>query len=112
MASGSTIQSEARSRCMVNCLERGIPPNGGHSARSMSRLQFPCQDGYQIECPHNMAHVCSLQEAVADSVHDGSVVAMEGFTHLIPFAAGHEVIRQRRRNLTLVRMTPDIIYDQ
>jgi glutaconate CoA-transferase subunit A len=45
-------------------------------------------------------------------VHDGDVVAMEGFTHLIPFAAGHEVIRQRRRGLTLVRMTPDLIYDQ
>src|SRR6266700_1025735 len=59
-----------------------------------------------------MARVCSLQEAIADSVHDGDVVAMEGFTHLIPFAAGHEVIRQRRRALTLVRMTPDLIYDQ
>lgn len=59
-----------------------------------------------------MARVCSLSEAVADAVHDGDVVAMEGFTHLIPFAAGHEVIRQRRRELTLVRMTPDLIYDQ
>jgi glutaconate CoA-transferase, subunit A len=45
-------------------------------------------------------------------VRDGDVVALEGFTHLIPFAAGHEIIRQGRRNLTLVRMTPDIIYDQ
>ena len=45
-------------------------------------------------------------------MRDGDVVAMEGFTHLIPFAAGHEVIRQQRRNLTLVRMTPDVIYDQ
>jgi glutaconate CoA-transferase subunit A len=55
---------------------------------------------------------CSLHEAIERNVHDGDVVAMEGFTHLIPFAAGHEVIRQRRRNLTLVRMTPDLIYDQ
>jgi glutaconate CoA-transferase, subunit A len=55
---------------------------------------------------------CSLQDAIKASVHDGDVVAMEGFTHLIPFAAGHEVIRQQRRNLTLVRMTPDVIYDQ
>jgi glutaconate CoA-transferase subunit A len=55
---------------------------------------------------------CSLQEAVAEAVRDGDVVAMEGFTHLIPFAAGHEVIRQGRRDLTLVRMTPDLIYDQ
>src|ERR1700734_4191107 len=45
-------------------------------------------------------------------VHDGDVVALEGFTHLIPFAAGHEIIRQQRRNLSLIRMTPDLIYDQ
>jgi glutaconate CoA-transferase subunit A len=55
---------------------------------------------------------CSLREAVADLVHDGASIALEGFTHLIPFAAGHEVIRQRRQNLTLIRMTPDLIYDQ
>ena len=54
----------------------------------------------------------SLQDAIADAVHDGNIVAMEGFTHLIPFAAAHEVIRQGRRDLTLVRMTPDLIYDQ
>lgn len=54
----------------------------------------------------------SLAEAIAAAIGDGDTVAMEGFTHLIPHAAGHEVIRQRRRNLTLVRMTPDIIYDQ
>jgi glutaconate CoA-transferase subunit A len=54
----------------------------------------------------------SLADAVAEFVHDGAVVAMEGFTHLIPFAAGHEVIRQGKRELTLMRMTPDLIYDQ
>jgi glutaconate CoA-transferase subunit A len=54
----------------------------------------------------------SLREAVAALVHDGDAVALEGFTHLIPYAAGHEVIRQRRRGLTLIRMTPDLIYDQ
>lgn len=54
----------------------------------------------------------TLAEAVATYVRDGDTVAMEGFTHLIPFAAGHEVIRQGRRDLTLVRMTPDLIYDQ
>ena len=59
-----------------------------------------------------MAQIVSLEDAIASSVHDGDVVAMEGFTHLIPFAAGHEVIRQGRRDLTLVRMTPDLIYDQ
>lgn len=59
-----------------------------------------------------MAEWTSLAEAVAAAVHDGDTVAMEGFTHLIPFAAGHEIIRQRRRNLSLIRMTPDLIYDQ
>jgi glutaconate CoA-transferase, subunit A len=54
----------------------------------------------------------SLHELVARHVTDGMTVALEGFTHLIPFAAGHEIIRQRRRDLTLVRMTPDLIYDQ
>jgi glutaconate CoA-transferase, subunit A len=59
-----------------------------------------------------MARIVSLAEAVAAAIHDGDSVAMEGFTHLIPFAAGHEVIRQQRRDLTLIRMTPDVIYDQ
>ena len=59
-----------------------------------------------------MAEIVSLTEAVERAIHDGDAVAMEGFTHLIPFAAGHEVIRQRRRDLTLIRMTPDLIYDQ
>jgi glutaconate CoA-transferase, subunit A len=59
-----------------------------------------------------VAKIVSLAEAVGQAVHDGDAVAMEGFTHLIPFAAGHEVIRQRRRDLTLIRMTPDLIYDQ
>ncbi len=54
----------------------------------------------------------SLREAIADSVADGMSVALEGFTHLIPYAAGHEIIRQQRRNLTLIRMTPDLLYDQ
>jgi glutaconate CoA-transferase subunit A len=59
-----------------------------------------------------MAQVLPLGEAIAATVRDGDTVAMEGFTHLIPFAAGHEVIRQGRRGLSLVRMTPDLIYDQ
>ena len=54
----------------------------------------------------------SLHDAIAAHVADGASVALEGFTHLIPFAAGHELIRQRRRDLHLVRMTPDLIYDQ
>ena len=56
--------------------------------------------------------IMPLSEAVGRFVKDGQTVALEGFTHLIPFAAAHEVIRQQRRGLTLVRMTPDIIYDQ
>lgn len=59
-----------------------------------------------------MAEFLSLRDAVARYVEDGATVAMEGFTHLIPFAAGHEVIRQKKRNLTLIRMTPDLVYDQ
>ncbi|GAA0389342.1 3-oxoadipate--succinyl-CoA transferase subunit A [Acrocarpospora corrugata] len=59
-----------------------------------------------------MAEILSLREAVASLVRPGDTVAMEGFTHLIPFAAAHEVIRQGVTDLTLVRMTPDVIYDQ
>jgi glutaconate CoA-transferase subunit A len=53
-----------------------------------------------------------MREAMARFVPDGASVVMEGFTHLIPFAAGHELIRQRRRNLTLIRLTPDLLFDQ
>jgi len=59
-----------------------------------------------------VAELTSLAEAVEALIHDGDTVALEGFTHLIPVAAGQEIIRQGRRDLTLVRMTPDIIYDQ
>lgn len=58
------------------------------------------------------AKTTSMHEAIAELVHDGDVVAIEGFTHLICFAAGHEIIRQRKRELTLCRLTPDVIYDQ
>jgi glutaconate CoA-transferase subunit A len=59
-----------------------------------------------------MSKVTSMRDAVAEVVHDGDVVAIEGFTHLICFAAGHEIIRQRKHDLTLARLTPDLIYDQ
>src|SRR5712675_1836208 len=59
-----------------------------------------------------MSRFLSLAQAVEEIIRDGDSVAMEGFTHLIPSAAGHEIIRQRKRNLTLIKMTPDIIYDQ
>ena len=59
-----------------------------------------------------MADIISLHDAVKQFVRDGDTVALEGFTHLIPTAAGHEIIRQGKKDLTLVRMTPDLIYDQ
>jgi glutaconate CoA-transferase, subunit A len=59
-----------------------------------------------------MAELTTLAEAVGHLVRDDDTVALEGFTHLIPFAAGHEIIRQQRRHLTLVRLTPDVIFDQ
>jgi glutaconate CoA-transferase subunit A len=58
------------------------------------------------------AAIVPLAEAIAETVRDGDAVALEGFTHLIPFAAGHEIVRQGRRDLTLIRMTPDLVYDQ
>ncbi|MFN4011546.1 MAG: CoA transferase subunit A [Pannonibacter sp.] len=59
-----------------------------------------------------MAKIQSLHDAVAENIQDGNSVAFEGFTHLIPHAAAHEVIRQGRKDLTVIRMTPDMIYDQ
>ncbi len=60
----------------------------------------------------SMTTITTLSEAVAELVHDGDTLALEGFTHLIPVAAGQEIIRQGRRDLTVTRMTPDIVYDQ
>jgi glutaconate CoA-transferase subunit A len=54
----------------------------------------------------------SLREAISQFVENGQTIALEGFTHLIPHAAGHEIIRQERRDLSLVRLTPDVVYDQ
>jgi len=59
-----------------------------------------------------MAEFMSLKAAIAEHLHDGDIVAFEGFTHLIPHAAAHEAIRQGRKDLTLIRMTPDLVYDQ
>src|SRR5207245_2202646 len=61
---------------------------------------------------NHASKVMPMRDAVARFVHDGDTVVIEGFTHLICFAAGHEIIRQRRRDLTLARLTPDLIYDQ
>lgn len=59
-----------------------------------------------------MSKVLTMKDAIARFVSDGDLVVLEGFTHLIPFAAGHEIIRQRKRDLTIARLTPDLIYDQ
>jgi glutaconate CoA-transferase, subunit A len=62
--------------------------------------------------PIDVGKVTSLKQAIAELVHDGDTVALEGFSHLVPFAAGQEIIRQQRRDLTLVRLTADLIFDQ
>src|SRR4029078_3443165 len=62
--------------------------------------------------PNGHGKVMTMRAAISEHVHDGMSVAIEGFTAFICFAAGHEIIRQGRRNLTLIRMTPDLIYDQ
>jgi glutaconate CoA-transferase subunit A len=59
-----------------------------------------------------MAQISTLEDSIRTLVHDGDSVALEGFSHLVPFAAGHEIIRQNRRELTLIRLSIDIIYDQ
>jgi len=59
-----------------------------------------------------MSKVMTMKDAIARFVRDGDLVVLEGFTHLIPFAAGHEIIRQRKRDLTIARLTPDLVYDQ
>ncbi len=59
-----------------------------------------------------MSKLCNLSEAVSRLIHDGDTVYLAGFTHLIPFAVGHEIIRQGKKDLTLARATPDLIYDQ
>src|ERR1700677_669264 len=71
-----------------------------------------CDWSFFVRITDTVAEIASLSEAVLELVHDGDSVALEGFTHLIPFAAGHELLRQGRRELELIRMTPDLLYDQ
>ena len=91
----------------------------GGARRDQRVHRSPLGDGQERHPPvpvlgegAGVAEIVPLAEAVRDLVRDGDVVALEGFTHLIPHAAGHELIRQQRRDLTLVRMTPDVVYDQ
>src|SRR5688572_15563822 len=92
------------------------PPGEWRCVRGFSSLLLTC--GLPRLAPLErfrhfaMARILPLSGAVEEVVRDGDKVAFEGFTHLIPYAAGHEAIRQKRKDLTLVRMTPDLIYDQ
>src|SRR4051794_35732936 len=89
----------------------GPPPTIATWVRIAGRLRY-CAYRERKFGMRTHAEITSLSDAVAELVHDGDTVALEGFTHLIPVAAGHEIIRQGKRDLTLVRMTPDIVYDQ
>ena len=77
-----------------------------------SAVTLPQSSAGSSERRRPTAQFLTLAAAIEENIRDGDTVAMEGFTHLIPFAAGHEVIRQARKRLTLIRMTPDLIYDQ
>src|SRR3989442_9896955 len=82
-------------------------------ARFLRRPRRPTRlPGSRPQVEVSASKVASMADAVGDLVRDGDTVAIEGFTHLISFAAGHEITRQGRRDLTLARMTPDVIYDQ
>src|SRR5476649_1716025 len=88
---------------------RSFPHRRHLTLRAMARKYAPPSSNPERL---GMSRFLSLAEAVELTVRDGDAVAMEGFTHLIPHAAAHEVIRQRRKRLTLIRMTPDLVYDQ
>src|SRR3954467_8138576 len=110
--SSSTTDSIPRSSSSRPSIRTaGPPPTIATWVRIAIRLRYRSYPA-QAFAMRTHAEISSLSDAVADLVHDGDTVALEGFTHLIPRAAGHEIIRRRKRDLTLVRMTPDIVYDQ
>src|SRR3989304_3460257 len=89
------------------------PPDGAGSdrrraAQHIARVRYSEHESR----PMTTSKVASMRDAIAELVRDGDTVAIEGFPHLISFAAGHEIIRQGRRDLTLARLTPDLVYDQ
>src|ERR1051325_11236998 len=88
------------------CVRVGIISAGSWFDRSLVRYSA------RMSQPGSQGPLRGLADAISELVRDGDTVALEGFTHLIPFAAGHEIIRQKRRGLTLIRMTPDLLYDQ
>jgi glutaconate CoA-transferase subunit A len=93
-------------RVEVNA-ESTASPRSSDWERPVGAVMF----GYLEQCLC-VAEILTLRDAIGSLVSDGQTVALEGFTHLIPHAAGHEIVRQGRRDLTLVRMTPDVVYDQ
>src|SRR3954453_24210531 len=110
--SSSTTDSIPRSSSSRPSISpAGPPPTIATWVRIGDRLRY-CSHPAQAFVMRTHAEISSLPDAVADLVHDGDTVALEGFTHLIPVAAGQKIIRAGKRDLTLVRMTPDIVYDQ
>src|SRR3954470_11052818 len=110
--SSSTTDSIPRSSSSRPSISpAGPPPTIATWVRIGQRLRY-CSYRAQEFGMRTHAEITSLSDAVGELVHDGDTVALEGFTHLIPMAAGHEIIRAKKRDLTLVRMTPDIVYDQ
>src|SRR5439155_17109861 len=88
-------------------------PRRARAARGEPPEDLRAERAPRLPAPRRLvAEIVPLADAVSELVHDGDTVALEGFTHLIPFAAAHELIRQGRRDLTLIRMTPDLVYDQ
>src|SRR3954463_3740753 len=123
IAASSAALRPSSSSLPAACASRASCSSGGRSrlptwsARNGGLVRSDIEPPGPLVCGmRTMAHtahtIVSLGAAVSELVHDGDTVALEGFTHLIPMAAGQELIRQRRRDLTLVRMTPDIVYDQ
>ena len=116
---GSSTSTTSRSATSRRCRSAGsrTPASAASAARRSSTSSPSCAGSRSRAEPsvpvlEPMAEIVTLADAVDSLVEDGQTVALEGFTHLIPHAAGHEIVRQGRRDLTLVRMTPDIIYDQ
>src|SRR6185503_2245167 len=105
-SSGAAMRTSASARRW--CSERTRRVRRSRSSKRRSARSKPERE----PGGRSVSKLTTMHDAVADLVHDGDTVAIEGFTHLISFAAGHEIIRQRRRDLTLARMTPDGIYDQ
>src|SRR6516164_7706278 len=121
------FSSTSRPASPTRTARRAPPPAPGpatrRSAAGRARARPARRSAPSITCRNTCAsshrpsssermRLLSLREAIATYVKDGASVALEGFTHLIPFAAGHEIIRQQRRGLHLIRMTPDLVYDQ